>query len=275
MFSIDNGSPDGWYTAWWPMPFAENAVIKIVNGSGVPIQGGKIEVRHVPEPAIASHLAPNGDTGYFHATHNQTETVSGQDYIFLDTPGRGVFYGVVHTMRGEHGNQRGYLEGNERVYNDNLLSPAWNGTGTEDFYESGHGYSVSGDAASSLSSGFPGEFSYIPVTLGLDTASSAINFRMAIDPANNGVRLTGISDQNQSYQTANVYINGAEAAFADFGAPLVLKVRHTETRGRDVGFAESGFRPTKACVALVPQCALAGLNSSPPGRLRPANVCAR
>jgi hypothetical protein len=48
MFSIDNGSPDGWYTAWWPMPFAENAVIKIVNGSGVPIQGGKIEVATFP-----------------------------------------------------------------------------------------------------------------------------------------------------------------------------------------------------------------------------------
>ena len=305
MFSIDNSSSEGWYTAWWPMPFAENAVIKIVNGSGVPIQGGKIEVRHVLEPAIASHLAPKSDTGYFHATHNQTETVSGQDYIFLDTPGRGVFYGVVHTMRGENGDQRGYLEGNERVYNDNLLSPAWNGTGTEDFYESGwyfrggapysmpltgnsaynpgtdgfandttgayrlfpaeaisfgqrlrftiqhgpvddvsanyssvafwygqptyslevtdslnttdptsrqsHGYAVSGDGTSSLSSGFPGEFSYIPVMLGLDTASTAINFRMSVDPANNGVRLTRISDQNQSYQTANVYVNGAYA----------------------------------------------------------------
>jgi hypothetical protein len=59
-----------------------------------------------------------------------------------------------------------------------------------------HGYAVSGDATSSLSSGFPGEFSYIPVMLGLDTASTAINFRMAVDPANNGVRLTRISDQN-------------------------------------------------------------------------------
>jgi hypothetical protein len=35
----------------------------------------------------------------------------------------------------------------------------------------------------------------------------------------------------------------AEAAFADFGAPLLLNVWHTETRGRDVGFVESGFRP--------------------------------
>jgi hypothetical protein len=284
------------------MPFAQNATIKIVNGSGVPIQGGKIEVRHVPDPTIASHLTASGDTGYFHATYNRTETISGKDYIFLDTQGRGVFCGVTHTMRGESGTSRSYLEGNERVYNDNLLSPSWNGTGTEDFYESGwyfqsgtpysmpltgnpaynpgnngfsndttgayrlfpaeaisfgqrlrftiqhgptddqpanyssvafwygqptysrqvtdalnttdqpsrasHSYTVSGDRTSPLTSTFPGEFNYIPVTLGLDSASTVISFQMAINPANNGVRLTRIADQLLSYQTANVYIDG-------------------------------------------------------------------
>ncbi len=34
---------------------------------------------------------------------------------------------------------------------------------------------------------------------------------MAINPANNGVRLTRVSDQNLSYQTANVYIDGTLA----------------------------------------------------------------
>jgi predicted phage tail protein len=34
---------------------------------------------------------------------------------------------------------------------------------------------------------------------------------MAINPANNGVRLTRVSDQLLSYQTANVYINGTFA----------------------------------------------------------------
>ncbi len=208
-------------------------------------------------------------------------------------------------MRGENGNQRGYLEGNERVINDNLLSPAWNGTGTEDFYGSGwyfrggtpycmpltgnpaynpgmdgftsdttgvyrllpaeaisfgqrlrftiqhgpvddvasnyssvafwygeptystevtdslntadpasrksHKYRVTGDTTSSLSSGFPGEFASIPVTLGLDTASSAVSFQFAIHRANDGVRLTRIWDQNLFYQTATVYINGSLA----------------------------------------------------------------
>ncbi|MBV9875737.1 MAG: DUF2961 domain-containing protein [Verrucomicrobia bacterium] len=305
MFSIDNSSPNGWYTTWWPMPFNQSAVVRIVNSSGVPIQGGKIEVTTGIVPGLPSQLGPNGSVGYFHATFNQTENAVGQDYVFLDTQGRGVFAGLTHTMRGENGNQRGYLEGNERVINDNLLSPAWNGTGTEDFYESGwyfsggipysmpltgnpaynpgtegfandttgtyrlfpaeaisfgqrlrftiqhgpvddvasnyssvafwygqptystqvtdsvdttdaasrqkHNYKVSGDTVSSLSSGFPGEFAYVPVTLGVDTASSTISFQLAISPANDGVRLTRISDQNLSYQTANVYINGSLA----------------------------------------------------------------
>jgi Protein of unknown function (DUF2961) len=271
-----------------------------VNGSGIPIQGGKIEVSYARDSSLATRLNPDGDIGYFHASYNRSQPATQQDYVFLDTPGRGLFVGVTHTMRGTQGGSRGYLEGNERVYNDNILSPAWHGTGTEDFYESGwyfrdsfpayadtpysrpltgnpaynpgvegftndttgtyhlllaesipfgqrlrftiqhgpvddvpvdyssvsfwygqpgqptyslevtdsinttdaasrqsHQYTVSGDTVSSLSSGFPGEFNYIPVTLGLDTAANTISFRMAIDPANNGVRLTRISGQNR------------------------------------------------------------------------------
>ncbi len=311
MFSVDNSSTDGWYTTWWPMPFGKSAVVQIVNSSGIPIQGGKIELRYVRDPSLASRLDTDGNVGLFHATYNRSQPATQQDYVFLDTIGRGLFVGLTHTMRGTQGSSRGYLEGNERVYNDDILSPAWNGTGTEDFYESGwyfrdgysgppdtpysrpltgnpaynpgvegftndttgtfrllvaesipfgqrlrftiqhgpvddvpvdyssvafwygqptyslkvtdsldttdpasrqsHQYTVSDDTVSSLSSGFPGEFNYIPVTLGFDTASTSIRFRMAIDQANNGVRLTRISDQNQSYQTANVYINGAYA----------------------------------------------------------------
>jgi hypothetical protein len=48
----------------------------------------------------------------------------------------------------------------------------------------------------------------------------------------------------EKHNQKGVQTRRAEAAFADFGAPLILKVWHTETRGRDVGFAESGFRPT-------------------------------
>ncbi|GAA0513475.1 glycoside hydrolase family 172 protein [Saccharopolyspora thermophila] len=148
MSSVDPGL-DGWYTAWWPMPFAQHAVIEVVNGGGVPITGATAEVTSAPAEI-------GDDVGLFHATHRRGVTVQGQDWNFLDTGGAGTFYGVTHSMRGlippgaatlrddeEHSvetyaaNQRNYLEGDERFYVDGAAEPAWHGTGTEDFYESG------------------------------------------------------------------------------------------------------------------------------------------
>jgi hypothetical protein len=208
-------------------------------------------------------------------------------------------------MRGEQGNARGYLEGNEHFYIDNELTPSWSGTGTEDFYESGwyfrggttyvmpfsgnpaydvgadgfandttgafrlligeavpfgqriragiehgpvddnvitdyssvafwygqptyalkrtdsldpadpvsraqHQYAAAGSNSTSLDALFPAAYYYLyPVTLGLATGANGIQFQMAIDPASEGVRLTRLSDANQGYQTANVYVDGA------------------------------------------------------------------
>ncbi|MFC7345023.1 glycoside hydrolase family 172 protein [Saccharopolyspora griseoalba] len=147
MSSIDPGL-DGWYTAWWPMPFDRSAEVEIVNGSGQPITGATAEV-------VAGPGGPGPDDGLFHATHKRGATVPGQDWNFLDTGGAGTFYGVTHTMRGhiplnaarssalphsvraQQANPRNYLEGDERFYVDGAAEPAWHGTGTEDFYESG------------------------------------------------------------------------------------------------------------------------------------------
>ncbi|GAB3284336.1 glycoside hydrolase family 172 protein [Parasphingorhabdus pacifica] len=147
MSSIDPGA-DGWYTSWWPMPFDESATVELVNTGGVPISGGTAEI--VDSPAEAGE-----NTGYFHATHKRGRTVPGEDWNFLDVQGSGTFYGVTHTMRGlippnrtqqkaqplslteAPANQRNYLEGDERFYVNGSSSPAWHGTGSEDYYESG------------------------------------------------------------------------------------------------------------------------------------------
>ncbi|GAA2332017.1 hypothetical protein GCM10009854_04010 [Saccharopolyspora halophila] len=147
MSSIDPGL-NGWYTAWWPMPFERAAEVEIVNGGGVPISGATAEV-------VAGPGGPGPNDGLFHATHKRGTTVPGQDWNFLDTGGAGTFYGVTHTMRGkipldatrssalphsvraQAANPRNYLEGDERFYVDGAEEPAWYGTGTEDFYESG------------------------------------------------------------------------------------------------------------------------------------------
>ena len=147
MSSVDAGQ-DGWMTAWWPMPFAKNAKVELVNGSDVPIRGAAAEVSSAPQQV-------GDDLNYFHATHHQGPTKPGQDWEFLNAEGAGTFYGVSHTMRGKippgapqatsrplsmstpQANQRNYLEGDERFYPNGSSTPTWHGTGTEDFYESG------------------------------------------------------------------------------------------------------------------------------------------
>jgi hypothetical protein len=137
MSSMDH-APDGWYTAWWPMPYGSNATAVLVNESGVPLGDVTVETDTVDDPTVAAALR-SGKVGYFHATRQSGKTVNGKDFTFLDTTGRGVFYGVTHTMRGDipNGNMRAYLEGDERVYVDGAATPTQYGTGTEDFYESG------------------------------------------------------------------------------------------------------------------------------------------
>lgn len=146
MSSVDPGL-DGWYTAWWPMPFAQHAKVEVVNAGGVPITGATAEVTSV-------NRAIDSNTGYFHASHRRGHTVPGQDWNFVQADGAGTFYGVTHSMRGlippgalqsadephsdvQVANQRNYLEGDERFYVDGAGEPAWHGTGSEDFYESG------------------------------------------------------------------------------------------------------------------------------------------
>ncbi|HEV2779372.1 MAG TPA: glycoside hydrolase family 172 protein [Actinophytocola sp.] len=139
LMSAMDTAPDGWYTSWWPMPFAESATVALVNDSGVPIGDVSIEATFAADPSVGAALRA-GALGYFHATHQpMAHTVDGRDWTFLEATGQGVFYGVTHTMRGDipSGNRRNYLEGDERVYVDGARTPTLHGTGTEDFYESG------------------------------------------------------------------------------------------------------------------------------------------
>lgn len=134
MYGMDTG-PDGWYSAWWPMPYRHNATVDLYNGSRHTITSGTAEVTSAPSAQPADTLWTRRGTGYFHTTSRARPTIPGVDYIFLGTNGRGKFVGVTHTMRGPA--DRAYLEGDERVYTDGSESPQIHGTGTEDFYEGG------------------------------------------------------------------------------------------------------------------------------------------
>ncbi len=76
------------------------------------------------------------NVGYFKTAFNsELPTTNGSDIIMLDAEGSGHLVGVVENMMGP--TSRSYLEGDERFYVDDSLSPAFYGTGTEDFYNGG------------------------------------------------------------------------------------------------------------------------------------------
>ncbi|MBQ0904127.1 DUF2961 domain-containing protein [Micromonospora sp. U21] len=137
MFGVDPAT--GTLSAWWPMPYRSRFSIELRNGSSVPITSSVASVTTARSARWAPALRPTGTAGYFRATAASADTTPGADHLFLDVAGRGKFVGVTHTMEGHipAGNQRNYLEGDERVYVDGAQSPSIHGTGTEDFYESG------------------------------------------------------------------------------------------------------------------------------------------
>ena len=125
-FAMD---PNGWYSAWWPMPYLARATVTLVNTSQYKATG-QAEVTSARDNQAAVDLI-TGKSGYFTAVSKRAEPVMGSDWNIADATGRGKFVGVSQTMEGlqPDGNTRGYLEGDERVYVDGERTPAIHGTG--------------------------------------------------------------------------------------------------------------------------------------------------
>jgi hypothetical protein len=75
-----------------------------------------------------------------------------------------------------------------------------------------HGYTESAAANQyALTSSHEGDDDSEPVTGQVRATGGAVSFRVAVDPANQGVRLRRTSDQNAGYQSAAVTVDGANA----------------------------------------------------------------
>ena len=124
---IDSG--DTLY-CYLPMPFRQQATVDLISTRTLPTVGVTAEVRHQPETRDFADLA------YFRTRFTATTpTVLGQDVAVLDTAGSGSFIGVTASFAGDA--LRSYLEGDERIYVDDDNTPAFYGTGTEDFFNGG------------------------------------------------------------------------------------------------------------------------------------------
>jgi hypothetical protein len=138
LFAVDPAA-SGWYTTWWPMPYATSATVTLVNASGQAAVNADLSVTYASDPQWSSALALGGDAGYFTALSRRGDVEYGADWIFAELGGRGKVVGVSHTMSSTDGGPFGrtYLEGDERIHVDGSRSPQWHGTGTEDFYSGG------------------------------------------------------------------------------------------------------------------------------------------
>ena len=130
---------DGSFEADFPMPFARSARWTLENGSGA-AQPINWSADFVKAPFHAA------DTGYFHAVFFQETTKPKIAHTWTKVTGqRGRFVGIVQTMAGTSG--LGFLEGDDQFRSDaqtwlpsqdaNTVVGPWNGTGTEDCFNSG------------------------------------------------------------------------------------------------------------------------------------------
>lgn len=115
---------------YFPMPFRERATIELVHTGPRAVElSYLLRARPLAEPLVG--------VGRFHAHYNRDpHPVDHQDYVFLEETGSGHLVGIVQTMR-SYSSSQWYLEGDERIYVDGMLTPALHGTGTEDFYNGG------------------------------------------------------------------------------------------------------------------------------------------
>jgi hypothetical protein len=119
--------------AFWPMPFAKSARVEISNESDVPVPKFYFYV----DWSKFESMPPR--SSYFHAQYRQEyPTVSGRNYLFCETKGRGHFVGVslsIHTqVEGWWG------EGDDIFTIDGEKSPSLWGTGSEDYFAGAWGF---------------------------------------------------------------------------------------------------------------------------------------
>lgn len=138
----------GGYNCWWPMPFHKSAYWTITNESKDRVNNFYWNIGFDAYKKVSRKMLE------FHALWRRENPVPpGQNYVILNTTGRGQYVGTALFMQSLTDRGLGFLEGNEMVYIDGhkkenyyqgigparsgQFMPAIEGTGTEDYFCSG------------------------------------------------------------------------------------------------------------------------------------------
>jgi len=120
------------YNCFWRMPFLKSARVEVINQSEK-----KLNLLYYNIDWIKLDSLPE-DTPYFYAQYRQEYPLQqGEDYVILDTKGKGHYVGTVLSVRTRSPSWFG--EGDEKVYIDGEEKPSIWGTGTEDYFLSAWG----------------------------------------------------------------------------------------------------------------------------------------
>jgi len=126
------GMSSGGYYCYFPMPFNKSARIVIENQTGQEVYAFYY---HIDYQQLNKPLTDN--VAYFHAYwHQDLRTSPDSNYTILAAKGRGQFVGLNLSMQ-SYNKKLWFLEGDEMVYVDGEKKPSMQGTGTEDYFNSG------------------------------------------------------------------------------------------------------------------------------------------
>ena len=120
------------YNCFWRMPFRESARIEIENQSSKPLSLLYYNIDWIRLDSLPKN------TPYFYVQYRQEYPArSGQDYVLLETTGKGHYVGAVLGVRMR--SPAWFGEGDEKIYIDGETTPSIWGTGTEDYFLSAWG----------------------------------------------------------------------------------------------------------------------------------------
>ncbi|MCC6125057.1 MAG: DUF2961 domain-containing protein [Pirellulales bacterium] len=120
------------YNCFWRMPFRKSLRLEIVNQGDKDVNKLYYNVDWIKLDALPE------DTPYFYAQYRQEYPVKhGQDYVLLDTKGKGHYVGTLLSVRMR--SPAWFGEGDEKIYIDGEAKPSIWGTGTEDYFLSAWG----------------------------------------------------------------------------------------------------------------------------------------